>query len=412
MSRDRADVQEIMVLSGTRPEGVKTAPLVRALCLDPRFTATVVDTGQQPGRVSEALAPFGLKPDVALWLDRRTGSLSELAAALITRVDELLVQRRPAAVVVQGDTTTALVGGLVAFWHRVPVVHLEAGLRTWNLDQPFPEEANRAMLARCAALHLAPTAQARQNLVDEGVCPDDIVVTGNTVVDALHTLLRSGLAQPPAWLNPERRTVVATMHRRENWGVGIRDAVTGMARIAQHCPDIHLVVVAHPNPKLRDEIARGLAHVPNAQLIPPLSYPEMIGLLNASSLVITDSGGLQEEAATLGVPVVVTRETTERPEAVRCGVGVLVGTDPDRIVDAATSLLSPPAAHPSRLPLRHQNSPFGDGRASERSVTAIAELLGSRPQAPAVAPRRAGSPGDVTPGGQPTRRQPSVTAVG
>ncbi|MER7455961.1 UDP-N-acetylglucosamine 2-epimerase (non-hydrolyzing) [Micromonospora sp. NPDC126480] len=385
MSRDRTGASDIMLLCGTRPEGVKTAPLARLLCLDSRFTVTVVDTGQQPGRVSEALAPFGLIPNVTLRPQRNTGSLAELAAALTAGIDQVIGERRPAAVVVQGDTTTALVGGMVAFWNRVPVVHLEAGLRTGNLDQPFPEEANRAMIARFAALHLAPTDQARHNLLDEGIDPDTVIVTGNTVVDALQLLLRSGAAQPPDWTDPQRRTVVATLHRRENWGQGIRDAVAGLARIAHRCPDIELVMVAHPNPQLREHLTDGLRHVPNARITPPLSYPQMIGLLDTASLVITDSGGLQEEAATLGVPVVVTRDTTERPEAVQSGLGCLTGTDPRRIEEAAITLLGSP-------PDNTRASPFGDGRASQRAITAISNLLHLAPARRIPVPHRSTSP--------------------
>ncbi|WP_329108803.1 UDP-N-acetylglucosamine 2-epimerase (non-hydrolyzing) [Micromonospora sp. NBC_01699] len=359
---------EVMILIGTRPEGVKTAPLVRQLRLDTRFTTTVVDTGQHPDRVGEALAPFGLTAGVTLEPVRQAGSLAELAAALITATDAVLAEHRPAAVVVQGDTLTALVGGLVAFWHRIPVVHLEAGLRTHDLDRPFPEEANRAMLARLAALHLAPTAIARRHLLDEGIPDDRIVVTGNTVVDALHHLLDHRLAQPPDWLDPTRRLVVATLHRRENWGGGVFGVCAGLRFLARRFPDVQLVMVTHPNPTLGAEITAQLGRTPGIRLTPPLTYPEMIGLLSVADLVITDSGGLQEEAGTLGVPVLVTRDTTERPEILDSGFGTLVGTDPERIVAAATRQLTTP-------PTADHCSPFGDGQASTRAVSAIAALL-------------------------------------
>ncbi|MGC4806193.1 non-hydrolyzing UDP-N-acetylglucosamine 2-epimerase [Micromonospora sp. DT233] len=363
---------EILILAGTRPEGVKMAPLIRCLLDDPRFTVRVADTGQQPGRVTEALTPFGLSPTVTLTPQRRSGSLSELAAALITGIDDLLAERRPAAVVVQGDTTTTLAGGSVAFWHRIPVVHLEAGLRTNDLDRPFPEEANRAMLARIAALHLAPTAAARQHLIDEGINDRSIVVTGNTVVDALAHLLASGLARPPAWAQGPGRLVVATVHRRENWGAGVAGALDGLRRLAQRHPQTRIVLVSHPNPQLSAEVTAQLAGVANAMVTPPLPYPEMIGLLRCADLVVTDSGGLQEEAATLGVPLLVTRDTTERPEAIGPGVGELVGTDPARLVAAATRQFAAGRRGPG-------HSPFGDGFAGARSVTAIAELLGVAP---------------------------------
>ncbi|RKR91141.1 UDP-N-acetylglucosamine 2-epimerase [Micromonospora pisi] len=359
---------EVMVLIGTRPEGVKTAPLVRQLRLDTRFTATVVDTGQHPGRVGEALAPFGLTAGVTLEPVRHTGSLAELAAALITATDAVLAEHRPAAVVVQGGTLTALVGGVVAFWHHLPVVHLEAGLRTHDLDRPFPEEANRAMLARFAALHLAPTPTAHRHLLDEGVPEERIVVTGNTVVDALHHLIDHGLAQPPRWIDPTRRLIVATLHRRENWGGGVFGVCAGLRHLARRHPDVQIVMVTHPNPTLGAEVTAQLGRTPGIRLTPPLPYPEMVGLLSVADLVITDSGGLQEEAGTLGVPVLVTRETTERPEIVSSGYGTLVGTDPERIIAAA-------AAELAVRSLAERTSAFGDGQASVRAVAAIADLL-------------------------------------
>ncbi|MEU6078402.1 UDP-N-acetylglucosamine 2-epimerase (non-hydrolyzing) [Micromonospora sp. NPDC047074] len=369
MGRGGAGIPEIMMLAGTRPEGVKIAPLVRLLHHDPRVTTSVVDTGQQPGRVDEALAPFGLRADVTLTLDRRSGLLAELAAGLTGGIEQVLTRHRPDAVVVHGDTTTALIGALVAFWNGIPVVHLEAGLRSHDLRQPFPEEANRSLVARCAALHLAPTPTARNNLLSEGIPAEQVVVTGNTVVDALHILLREGLARTPAWVDPRRRLLVATVHRRENWGAGMADVLRALARIAGERDDLDLALVTHPNPRLADQVRAALGHVPNARLVPPLPYPEMIGLLRASCLVVTDSGGLQEEAASLGVPVVVTRGTTERPEIVRHRAGELVGTDPGRIMEAVGRRLAEPAGSPGQ-------SPFGDGRAGQRCVRAITTLLG------------------------------------
>lgn len=384
MCASRSTSREVLILAGTRPEGVKTAPLIRRLLDDPRFTVRVADTGQQPGRVAEALAPFGLHPEVSLRPQRHTGSLAELAAALITGIDDLVTHHRPAAVVVQGDTTTALAGGTVAFWRRVPVVHLEAGLRTNDLDRPFPEEANRAMLARIAALHLAPTPAARANLIGEGIPSDAIVVTGNTVVDALQDLVERGTAQPPAWVDPGRKLVVATVHRRENWGHGVTATLDGLSRLARRCPEVQIVMVAHPNPQVSAAVTTGLAGIANARVTPPLPYPQMIGLLRVADLIVTDSGGLQEEAATLGVPLLVTRDTTERPEALTAGRGELVGTDPERLVSAGLRYLA--LGRTATV-----GSPFGDGKASERSVAAMAGLL-SLPVRRVVQRRRVVSP--------------------
>ncbi|WBB53674.1 UDP-N-acetylglucosamine 2-epimerase (non-hydrolyzing) [Verrucosispora sp. WMMD573] len=368
MGRDRARPTEVLLLAGTRPEGVKIAPLVRLLCHDPHLRTTVVDSGQQPGRVDEALAPFGLRADTTLALSRRTGSLAELATELTSAVELLLTGRRPDAVVVHGDTTTALVGGLVAFWNRIPVVHLEAGLRSHQPQEPFPEESNRAMLARIATLHLAPTSTARRNLLAEGIPAGRIVMTGNTVVDAVHALLREGLARVPAWIDPRRRLIVATTHRRESWGAGIAQVMQALARVAEARPDIELAVIAHPNPRLAEQARTELPDLPNIRLLAPLPYPDMLGLLRAAHVVVTDSGGLQEEAASLGVPLVVTRTATERPEIIQHQLGDLVGTDPDRIIDAVGRRLAQPA------PVRAREV-YGDGHAAQRCVRAITTLL-------------------------------------
>ncbi|MDG4786354.1 UDP-N-acetylglucosamine 2-epimerase (non-hydrolyzing) [Micromonospora sp. WMMD1102] len=365
---DRNHRPEIILLAGTRPEGVKLAPLVMALRQDDRFTAALVDAGQHPAQVTDALAPFGLAPDEVLFPVRRDGSLAELAAALIAAVDAALARRDPAAVVVQGDTLTALIGGLVAYWRGIPLVHLEAGLRTHNPGEPFPEEANRTMLARLAELHLAPTETARRNLVAEGVPAPRVVVTGNTVVDALDHLVENDLARPPAWLEGNRPVVVATMHRRENWGQRIRDVCTGLVRVNEARPDVQLVVVLHPNPVLAADITAALSGRPAVRLVPAMSYPEMIGLLLVADVVLTDSGGIQEEAATIGAPLLVTRDRTERPEALADGRGRLVGTNPDDIADAVVAQLR-------REPKPALPSPFGDGRAASRAVPAIAGLL-------------------------------------
>jgi UDP-N-acetylglucosamine 2-epimerase (non-hydrolysing) len=332
----------------------------------------VVDTGQHPDRVGEALAPFGLVADAVLSPRRRAGSLSELAMELMTAADEVLIRHPPAAVVVQGDTLTALIGGLVAFWHRIPVVHLEAGLRSHDLGRPFPEEANRAMLARFASLHLAPTAAARTHLINEGVPAGTIVVTGNTVVDALRYLLDNDLARPPSWLDRSRPLLIATAHRRENWGAGIAGIATALGTLADHHRDLQIVMVAHPNPAMRAQLSKLLGGVPGVRLTPPLPYPAMIGLLDRAELIITDSGGIQEEAATMGVPLLVTRDSTERPEAVAAGAGELVGTVPGRIVAAAERYLWAGGGRPRDVAM---SSLFGDGRAAARAGQAIAGLL-------------------------------------
>ncbi|GIG88497.1 non-hydrolyzing UDP-N-acetylglucosamine 2-epimerase [Plantactinospora endophytica] len=362
------DQPEIVLLAGTRPEGIKLAPLALELGRDGRFTTTLIDSGQQPDQVAETLAPFGLAPDEVLIPVRRDGSLAELAVALLSAVDAALGRRNPAAVVVQGDTLTALAGGLVAFWRGIPVVHLEAGLRTHNLREPFPEEANRALLARIADLHLAPTDTARRHLLAEGVAAERIVLTGNTVVDALDHLVDHDLARPPDWLDHGRPVVVATMHRRENWGQGVRDICAGLVKLGEVRPDAQVIVVLHPNPALGAEIRTALTGVPSVRVLPALPYPEMIGLLLVADVVLTDSGGIQEEAVTIGAPVLVTRDRTERPEVLAAGRGRLVGTRPERIAQAVVE-------HLRSEPVPTMSSPFGDGRSATRAVAALADLL-------------------------------------
>jgi UDP-N-acetylglucosamine 2-epimerase (non-hydrolysing) len=365
----RTDAREILLLAGTRPEGIKLAPLALRLRCSGRFIASIIDTGQHPGRVDEALAPFGLAPDARATLRRASGTLAELCTGLVSTVDAMLADRPPAAVVVQGDTLTALAGGLVGFWRRIPVVHLEAGLRTYDLAAPFPEEANRAMLARVAQLHLAPTEGARHNLLAEGVRGDDIVVTGNTIVDAVRHLVATGAATPPAFVDQSRSLIVATAHRRENWGERFTDVCAALRRLAWRNPTVQVVMVAHPNPALAGALRTLLPESSGVLVVPPLPYPEMLGLLSRAALVVTDSGGIQEEAATLGVPLLITRDTTERPEAVACGLGTVVGTDPDRIVAEAQARLAAAA------PAAPTTGPFGDGHAARRCVEAIAARL-------------------------------------
>jgi len=382
--RPRDDAREILLLAGTRPEGIKLAPLaIRLRCSD-RFVPSIIDTGQHPGRVDEALAPFGLAPVARATLPRASGTLAELCSGLISTLDAMMVDRQPAAVVVQGDTLTALAGGLVGFWRRVPVVHLEAGLRTHDLAAPFPEEANRAMLARIARLHLAPTERARRNLLAEGIRGDDIVVTGNTIVDAVRHLTSTGAATPPAFVDQTRLLVVATAHRRENWGERFTRVCAALRRLAWRNPHVQVVMVAHPNPALATALHTLLPEASGVLVVPPLPYPEMLGLLKRAALVVTDSGGIQEEAATLGVPLLVTRDTTERPEAIACGIGTVVGTDPERIVAEAEVRLAAPA------PAAPATAPFGDGHAARRCVEAIAAML--------EAPAPDGDPSVLRPG--------------
>lgn len=365
---------EILLLVGTRPEAVKAAPVALALAGHPTLRPALVHSGQHADMVEQALSSFGLAPDEVLRISRATGGQAELFAALLPALDAVLARRAPAAVVVQGDTSTALAGALAAFWRGVPVVHLEAGLRTGDLTAPFPEEANRQLVARIAALHLAPTQTAAAALRAEAL--SGIVVTGNTVVDA--ALLTAALDAPAA--NPDLRAVertggrlvLVTAHRRESWGAPLDSVLGAVATLVERYADITVLLPVHPNPAVREQVSRALGGVQRVTLTAPLAYQDLVRVLRRAALVLTDSGGIQEEAPSFGVPVLVLREVTERGEAVAAGCAWLVGTDRVRILVAAEQVLR----ESRRIPL-HSN-PFGDGRAAERVVAAIAELVATR----------------------------------
>ncbi|GIH03442.1 UDP-N-acetyl glucosamine 2-epimerase [Rhizocola hellebori] len=370
---------EVLLLVGTRPEAVKVAPVALALAAHPSIRPLLVHSGQHGSIVRDALAPFGLWPDESLEVKRSSGSQAELMAGVLPRLDELLVRRAPDAVLVQGDTTTTLAGALAAYWRRIPVVHLEAGLRTGNRDSPFPEEGNRQLVARIASLHLAPTVGAAQALQAESVPAADIVVTGNTVVDAIqHMALLDRSPVSPQLAAVEKlldgcggRMVLITLHRRESWGAPMARMLAAIRQVVDEHPDLHALLPMHPNPAVREQLASASGH-PRIQVIEPLDYPDLVRALRRSALVLTDSGGIQEEAPSFGVPVLVLREVTERPEAIDAGCAWLVGTDPVAIVKSARRLLA------ARRRLRIKRNPFGDGMAAARVVSALERLLARR----------------------------------
>jgi UDP-N-acetylglucosamine 2-epimerase (non-hydrolysing) len=312
-------------------------------------------------------------------LRREIGSQAELVAGVLRRLDELIVRRRPAVVMVQGDTSTALAGALAAFWRGVPVAHLGAGLRTGDLTAPFPEEGNRQMISRIAALHLAPTEAAARTLLAEAVPGKCITVTGNTIVDALEHVAAAKL--PPrskTLLDLEARTsadggriVLVTVHRRESWGEPLDRVLAAVRSMVDRHPDIHVLLPAHPNPAVQAQVSGALEGHDRVWLSEPLDYPDLIRALRQSALVVTDSGGLQEEAPSFGVPVLVVRDNTDRTEAVEAGYAWVVGTDDTRIVAEADWLLG------SHLRLPAGQNPFGDGQAGHRVVAALDRLLGT-----------------------------------
>lgn len=370
-------MKRVHLVIGTRPEAVKMAPLVLALREVAGIEPVVVATGQHPTLVAQSLEAFGLAPDVVCPIRRTTGEQSELVASLTPLLDAVVAGS--AAVVVQGDTTSALVGGLVAMWRRIPVVHLEAGLRSGDLARPFPEEANRRLLGVFADLHLAPTAKAAAALAAEGVPDDRVLLVGNTVVDAVLAVAQR-VAQGPRPTDPAlaavhdriddgARLVLVTAHRRESWGAPLDRVLGAVREIVDARPDVHAVLPAHANPAVRAQVDAALGHLPRVTVTDPLPYPELVGLLARSTLVLTDSGGIQEEAPSFGVPVIVLREVTERMEAVTAGWAQLAGTDPDTITQLAKAVLggwTPPST----------GNPFGDGHAGERGARAVGWLLG------------------------------------
>ncbi len=364
--------RSVALVVGTRPEAVKIAPLVPAL-LGAGLEPLVIDTGQQPGRVAEALAPFGLACDASLGLQRLDGGLNELIALAITAVDGYLRAHRPAAVLVQGDTSTAMAVGLAAAMLSIPVVHLEAGLRTGDRRQPFPEETNRTLLADLADLHLAPTPMAARALAEEGRTGDTVVVTGNTVVDALQVLLPQIVDRPLVDAISYRgggKLLAVTVHRREAWGEGVRAVAGAVRTLLELHPELHAAVVTHPNPAVAADVREVLAGVARCDLLPPLPYDDMLALLHRADVSLTDSGGIQEEAPTLRLPVVVARSVTERPEGIEAGWATLVGLDADVMVKAVSERLVNRTLPPST------QNPYGDGQASERCAQAIGWLLG------------------------------------
>ncbi len=364
------NVKTVAVVFGTRPEAVKLAPVVAELRRHPDLRVRVVATAQHREMLDQALAVFGVAPDVDLDLMRPGQTLPDLTARLVTALANTFEAERPDAVLVQGDTTTAFAGALAAFYAHAPVGHVEAGLRSGVPDDPFPEEANRRLVGVLADLHFAPTPRAANNLRREGVPEARILVTGNTVIDALLGVLR---ALPSAPAPNGRRRLLMTMHRRENWGGPIREVCVAVREVLEARPDVELLFPVHRNPLVREEVGGVLAGHPRVELAEPLDYGELVRAMRDCTLVLTDSGGIQEEAPTLGKPVLVLRRTTERPEAVEAGCARLVGTERAAVRGELMRLLDEPAAYAA---MAHVANPFGDGRASERVALALRQRLG------------------------------------
>jgi UDP-N-acetylglucosamine 2-epimerase (non-hydrolysing) len=363
-----------LVVYGTRPEAIKLAPLVKALERSPHVRPVVAVTGQHREMLDQVNTLFGITPAHDLDIIRPRQTLEGVTIRALEGLSPVVRVERPDVVVVQGDTTTCFVAALAAFYEQVPVVHVEAGLRTDNLYNPFPEEMNRRLTTALTALHLAPTQTSRENLLREAVAENRIHVTGNTVIDALLDVVARDLPLSPELAAVrDRRTVLVTLHRRESWGEPMARSAQAVARLARAFPDVLFVLPAHLNPVVREVLLPPLRDLANVLVTDPLSYGDFATVMAASELVITDSGGVQEEAPSLGKPVLVLRETTERPEAVFAGTVKLVGTDEELVVSETTTLLTDPDAYAA---MAHRVNPYGDGRAAARCVQAIEHLLG------------------------------------
>ena len=368
--------RRVITIIGTRPEVIKMAPVVREIeRRADAFEHRLVTTAQHREMLDQVLDVFGLTPDVDLGLMQEGQSLGDFASRSLSSVSSLLTQEKPDAILVQGDTTTSMIAALAAFYQGVHIGHVEAGLRTRDRRQPFPEEINRRITGVLADLNFAPTPRARVNLLNEGVPDENIFVTGNTIVDALSGVEPGGAFSDPRLSEIDfehQRVLLVTAHRRENHGEPLRAICRALRTIAAGADDVEIIYPVHLNPNVNATVRSELANVDRIHLVDPVSYRDLLMLMNRSYLVLTDSGGIQEEAPSFHKPVLVLREVTERPELIEANGGVLVGTDAKLIIECVDRLLSDPDAYARMASVEN---PFGDGHASERIVEVLAERL-------------------------------------
>lgn len=373
-------MQTILTVFGTRPEAIKMAPLALALAADERFDSKICVTAQHRQMLDQVLDLFQLTPDFDLDIMKPGQDLTDITTAILQGLKPVLAELQPDMVLVHGDTATTFATSLAAYYQQIPVGHVEAGLRTGNLYSPWPEEANRKLTSTLAAVHFAPTPASRENLLTESIATDTIHVTGNTVVDALHNTvarldrdiaLRTQLSEQFDFLDQGKRLILVTGHRRESFGDGFERICRALAEVAQSHPDVQIVYPVHLNPNVREPVNRLLAGIDNIRLIEPLDYLPFVFLMSYAHLIVTDSGGIQEEAPSLGKPVLVMRDTTERPEAVEAGTVKLVGTDTATIIAELNTLLTSEADY-QRMSRAH--NPYGDGHACQRILDALAPI--------------------------------------
>lgn len=366
---------KVAVVFGTRPEAIKMAPVIKELERRRLDHVTIV-TAQHREMLDQKLAVFNIEPQYDLDLMRHDQDLFDVTVGVLGALRPILLKERPDVLLVQGDTTTAFAASLAAFYLRIPVGHVEAGLRTWNKADPYPEEINRQLTARLADFHFAPTEWSRKNLLQEGVEASRVYVTGNTVIDALLMIVDPAYRfteRPLSGINfVDRRVLLLTAHRRENFGEPMRAILEACRELVEHNPDVELVYPVHPNPNVQTMAFQTLQHVPRVHLIEPMDYRAFVQLMNRCYLILTDSGGVQEEAPSLGKPVLVLRRTTERPEAIEAGTARLVGTEKPRIIAEAQTLLTDHRAYHT---MATKANPYGDGHAAQRIVETLLRAL-------------------------------------
>jgi UDP-N-acetylglucosamine 2-epimerase (non-hydrolysing) len=368
-------MKKIIIFLGTRPEAIKLAPVIEVLRENKDFNTLICSTGQHREMLQQVLDFFKIPVHFTLDVMEPNQQLAGLTAKLLVKVNEVLVAEKPDFIMVQGDTTTTFAASLAAFYNKIKVLHVEAGLRTFNKFSPFPEEINRVITTRLTDFHYPPTEQSRQNLLNEGIEPEKMLVTGNTVIDALFLGLKKIENNIPAGitdLNLQHITdyILITMHRRENHGAGIKNICAALKRIAEDA-NVPVIFPVHLNPNVKDVVHDILGNHPLIHLVPPFAYPEFLWLLNNSRLILTDSGGVQEEAPSLGKPVLLLRDTTERPEAVEAGTVLKVGSDADLIYKEAMNLLRNKEAYTA---MSARSNPYGDGLASKRIMESLLKM--------------------------------------
>ena len=369
--------KKVLVVFGTRPEAIKMAPLVQLLKRDENFHAKLCVTAQHREMLDQVLNIFDLTPDFDLNLMEADQTLPEINSKILTKINPLLKSFKPDIVVVHGDTATTFATSLAAYYEKIPVAHVEAGLRTGNIYSPWPEEGNRKLTGAIASLHFAPTEIAKQNLIKENIDPRKIIVTGNTVIDALYDAikklesnedLRISIESQFNFLGDDDRIVLITGHRRESFGDGFNRICSAIANVANAFPDVKFIYPVHLNPNVREPVKKYLGNLCNIFIIEPLQYLPFVYLMNRSYILLTDSGGIQEEAPSLGKPVLLMRDTSERPEAIDAGTVKMVGTDEKLIIKELSSLLSDKTAY-EKMSFSH--NPYGDGKACKRIIKAL-----------------------------------------